>query len=173
MEDILEEILNEEILKDCGEPEEEPVMEKAGCRFSEEQYAELLSKMDSLQDLFVRRLSDDKQKRDLIDTLKRGAEFAFIEPFINDIILLLDRLEKAEDDFSASVYEELYDIVSRRGVNQIEVTANFNPELHKAVKVEEDPEAEKPYVSRIIRNGYTFAGRVIRPAEVVVARPNK
>ena len=124
-----------------------------------------------LRDLFVRRLNDDKQKNTMIQKLSDGATFAFVEPFLHDVILLLDRLEKSKDDFALSVYEELYGIINRRGVEKIEVKNEFNPVLYKAVRVNEDSEANVISVSGIIRNGYLFSGRVIRPAEVIVTKP--
>lgn len=124
-----------------------------------------------LRDLFVRRLNDDKQKNAIIQKLEEGATYAFIEPFLHDIILLLDRLEKSDDDFVASVREELYGIVNRRGVKKIEVTREFNPALYKAVKVSEDPAVDTLCVVGVIRNGYTFSGKVLRPAEVAVMKP--
>ena len=126
-----------------------------------------------LKDLFIRRLSDDKQKNAVIQRLSELVSFTFIEPFLHDIILLLDRLEKSNDDFVMSVAEELYDIIKRRGVEQIEVKSCFNPSLYKAVKVIDDPNASDIYVSGIVRNGYLFSGKVLRPAEVIVGRPNK
>lgn len=124
-----------------------------------------------LRDLFVRRLNDDKQKNAVIQKLAEGATYAFIEPFLYDIILLLDRLEKSNDDFVVSVNEELYGILNRRGVEKIKVTREFNPALYKAVKVSEDSAADMLYVTGIIRNGYTFSGKVVRPAEVAVIKP--
>lgn len=126
-----------------------------------------------LKDLFIRRLSDDKQKNAVIQRLSELVSFTFIEPFLHDIILLLDRLEKSNNDFVMSVAEELYDIIKRRGVEQIEVKSCFNPSLYKAVKVIDDPNASDIYVSGIVRNGYLFSGKVLRPAEVIVGRPNK
>ncbi len=85
---------------------------------------------------------------------------------------MLDRLEGVDDDFAASVKEELYDIINRRGVEIIEIGKEFNPSLYKAVRAVEDPNAQTMYVSGVIRNGYTFSGKVIRPAEVVVTKPS-
>lgn len=124
-----------------------------------------------LRDLFVRRLNDDKQKGALIKNLLDCSEYVFIEPFLHDLILLLDRLEKADDEFSISVRDELYDIVNRRGVTKIEIMPEFNPAYYRAVKVVENRMIDKPHVVDVIRNGYMFSGKVIRPAEVVVERP--
>ena len=137
-----------------------------------EELSHVKEELSYLRDLFIRRLNDDKQKNAMIQKLSEGASFAFIEPFLHDIILLLDRLEKTEDDFVASVSEELYGILTRRGVERIKVTSEFNPAIYKAIKVSEDPSADKLYVSGVIRNGYTFSGKVIHPAEVSVVKPS-
>lgn len=126
-----------------------------------------------LRDLFVRRLNDDKQKNLLIQSVTEGATYAYLEPFLHDILLLLDRLEKAEDDFSESVKDELYDIFHRRGLVKIQENSCFDPAIHKAVKVIEEDNAKELYIKTVIRNGYIFSGKVIRPVEVVVARPKE
>lgn len=141
------------------------------CNFDKSLLAEIKEEVAGLRDLFVRRLNEDKQKVELIKTLSDGASFAFVEPFISDIILLLDRLEKSNEDFVCSVREELYDIIHRRGTERITVSADYNPALYKAVRVTEDANAVELKVTGIVRNGYTFSGRVIRPAEVVVVKP--
>lgn len=143
------------------------------CAFNEAALQGLEDKIAGLQDLFVRRLSEDKQKTELIRALEAGANFAFIEPFLSDILLLLDRLDKNEDDFVKSIKEELLDIIGRRGVKKIKVTSQFDPSLNKAVKVVEEDDIDKMRITRIIRNGYTYSGKVIRAAEVVVAKPKQ
>lgn len=138
-----------------------------------QELGEIKEELGILKDLFIRRLNDDKQKSQLIHTLDSGARFAFIEPFLADIILVLDRLEKSDDDFIQSVYEEIYDILYRRGVERITVSEKFNPALYKAVKRNENPNIHSVSVTGIIRNGYTFSGKVIRAAEVIVDVPVK
>lgn len=159
MEDIME---NENNIQQ-NEPEDP--MEKI-----EETLESLREDVNGLKDLFTRRLYDDKQKSALISKMEAYADYAFIEPFISDLILLLDRLEKAEDEFSVSVSEELYEILNRRGVERIITEGAFDPSIHKAVRIEEREDVDVPVVSGVIRNGYTLAGRVIRAAEVIVAK---
>lgn len=133
--------------------------------------AQVQEELEYLRDLFVRRLNDDKQKKEVIQKLTEGATYAFIEPFLYDIILLLDRLEKNDDDFVVSVREELFEIVNRRGVELIRTTGIFDPKIHKAIKVEVNPEIDATYVLDVVRNGYSFSGKVIRPSEVIVIKP--
>ena len=72
---------------------------------------EIRDEIGALRDLFSRRLMNDKQKNELIQTLTDGATFAFIEPFIHDIILLLDRIERSEDEVVRSIRDELLEIL--------------------------------------------------------------
>lgn len=101
-------------------PETEPATEAAAepaaaepqvvYTHDEESLRELREEVAALRDLFIRRLMEDKQKTELIKSLEDGARFAFIEPFLYELILLLDRLDRAEDEFSKSVRDELFDI---------------------------------------------------------------
>lgn len=138
-----------------------------------ESVEELRSEIASLRDLFTRRLMEDKQKNELIRTLGDEAKFAFIEPFLYDLILLLDRLDRAEDEFSVSVRDELFDILRRRGLTRIDVKPEYDPRLYKAVRVTESADVSALTVTGVIRRGYIFSGKVIRPAEVIVAKPGK
>lgn len=125
-----------------------------------------------LKDLFLRRLNVDKQKAAAIKILAEGATFAYIEPFLYDIILLLDRLEKKqEDDFVDSVLSELYSIINRRGVSKITDISIFDPARHKAVSVIESSDVSDIQITQIIRSGYEYSGKVIRPVEVIVVKP--
>ena len=131
---------------------------------------EMRSELSALRDLFSRRLMNDKQKNELIHTLTAGANFACIEPFLYDLIMLLDRIDGAEDELVQSVRDELMEILERRGVEEIHVTDEFDPRLHKAVRVTESGEVDSLRVAGVVRRGYTFAGRVVRPAEVIVSK---
>ena len=135
--------------------------------------SEVREELKALSDLFSRRLMNDKKKNELIQTVTDAANYACIEPFLYDLILLLDRIEGEKDEVVQSVKEELMEILERRGVEKIKVTREFNSKLNKAVRVTESEEVTSLQVVRIVRNGYTYADRVVRPAEVVVARPKK
>jgi molecular chaperone GrpE len=46
----------------------------------------------------------------------------------------------------------------------------FNPQLHQAVTILENPDVEPNTVIEVMQKGYTLYGRVIRPAMVVVSK---
>ncbi len=62
------------------------------------------------------------------------------------------------------------DTLSKYGVQVIDPAGEeFNPELHEAVGVVDDPETPGGHVAKVMQRGYTIDGRVIRPARVLVA----
>jgi molecular chaperone GrpE len=76
----------------------------------------------------------------------------------------VDRLRKGVE----LVYGELLGALEKAGLERIEALGKpFDPEEHEAVMhVEEDGE---PGVRDVVRSGYRFKGRVLRPAMVKVA----
>ena len=147
-----------------------PVLDQ--CRQNGESLYLLHEKMQYLQDLFLRRLQEDKQKTEMIRQLEGLASFAVLEPFLSDLLLLLDRVSTGGDEVSRSVADELGDILARRGVQPIPAKGPFDPAVHKAVRLCFDDSLPGPAVKEIIRTGYALNGRVLRPAEVVVAKPH-
>ena len=68
------------------------------------------------------------------------------------------------------VYAKLKDILGAEGLQRIEAEGKpFDPELHEALMQTGPPDGE-PFVSDVLRQGYTLKGRVIRPAGVKVQR---
>ena len=47
---------------------------------------------------------------------------------------------------------------------------SFDPELHQAMTVQEVEGAEPGTIVQVFQKGYTLAGRLVRPAMVVVAK---
>src|ERR671915_407755 len=67
------------------------------------------------------------------------------------------------------VYGELLGALEKAGLERIEAHGKpFNPEEHEAVMHVED-DGGQPGVRDVVRSGYRFKGRVIRPAMVKVA----
>ena len=146
-----------------------------GGYMSEQEYEKILCEMKEelvgMKDLFVRRLYEDKQKTELIRILTEQIHFTVLEPFISDLILVLDRLESSEVEFSCSVHDEIYDILHRRGVEEIDTRKEFDPSVIKIVRVEEKNGVDKMEIEKVIRKGYRTVGKVLRSAEVAVLVP--
>ena len=70
-----------------------------------------------------------------------------------------------------AVLEQMDAIVARQGATRIgQVGEPFDPELHEAVAVVPDATRPAGTVAEIARSGYAVGDRVLRPAQVVVAR---
>ena len=70
------------------------------------------------------------------------------------------------------IQRKLTGVLESEGVASIEaVGLMFNPLEHEAVGTEESDEIEPGYITQILRPGFRLHDRVIRPAQVMVARP--
>lgn len=138
----------------------------------------LQEEVSSLRDLFQRRLLEDKAKQRLFDELYSQVEFArkglitqALEPLVRDELLLLDRLEQYIGDdreFVETVWMELTEILSRRGIQEAPHLVSFDPRVHEAVERVEVSEEQVGRVLAVRRRGYVLGDRVLRPAQVVV-----
>ncbi len=69
------------------------------------------------------------------------------------------------------VYRKLIGILESEGVQRIPAEAEkFDPTRHEAITHEDSPDHESDDIIEVVRQGYTIADRVLRPALVRVAR---
>lgn len=133
----------------------------------------------ALKDLFLRRLMDDKVKTAAMAQLKEQNELLQkrldeknLSAFVKEILLICDRIESQEsiDSLTASVEEEILELLARREIYQMEQTVLFDPRYHNAVGTvpAEDRYPDKSIV-KVVRNGYLLRDQVFRPADVIVA----
>jgi molecular chaperone GrpE len=68
------------------------------------------------------------------------------------------------------VYKAMLDVLQKEGLDVIDTDAvAFDPNLHEAVMHEEgDADQREPVVADTMRTGYTWKGKVLRPAMVKV-----
>jgi molecular chaperone GrpE len=72
------------------------------------------------------------------------------------------------------LYKQLGDTLSRLGVVPLETKGvKFDPHLHEALVHQETAEHEDDTVMAEVRRGYMFKERLLRPAQVIVARAPK
>ena len=91
-----------------------------------------------------------------VDTVERAARMDPDGPLGQGMRALLDQIEG---------------LLARHGVQRIgEAGEPFDPERHDAVAVRVTTDAPENAVVEVIRAGYAVDGRVLRPAQVAVAR---
>jgi molecular chaperone GrpE len=73
-----------------------------------------------------------------------------------------------------AVERRLREVLETEGVEKIEAMgALYNPWLHEVIQKQASPELEDQRVLAVVRDGYRIGDRVIRPAQVVVARRSR
>ncbi len=137
----------------------------------------------ALKDLFLRRLMDDKikaaalvQSKENSEALLRQLDEKAIFSLVKEILLVCDRIDAQEfvDDFTASVEEELLEILARREFYKMPQPTIFDPTCHNAVgTAEETPEHPEKSVVKVVKNGFLFRDRVFRFADVIVSSKKK
>lgn len=132
---------------------------------------------DATKEEAFQRLYED------LEQFRGEASFVQTRPLYLDLALLLDRLHwtveqwrerypEAVVGFLVSLEEEVEEILARQAVVRVPASAGlFDPEHHRAVQVEEtqDPE-EHNSITRVVRRGYEWNGRLLRAEEVIVRR---
>lgn len=119
-----------------------------------------------------------RSTRERAEALDRGAE-----TLITQMLGVLDNFgyvleaAKEHDDAVAKgvrmVHAELRDVLARAGLEDVPgVGAPFDPTWHDAVmQVDGETTGEgEPIVAQVLRTGYRFKGRVLRPASVAVTQ---
>jgi molecular chaperone GrpE len=64
---------------------------------------------------------------------------------------------------------QLFDILKAAGLEAVDATGTFDPNVHEALM--QEPSTERPHMSilQVFEPGYRFGGRLLRPARVKVA----
>ncbi len=163
---------------DAG-PDDEPV----GSLGENPEAVELRRQVAEYQDRALRAIAelDNYRKRvarDKEDSV-RYANAGFLErllPILDNFELGLQaarsgKSESAVLDGMNMVYKQLQDFLTAAGVEPVEAEGrHFDPRLHEAIAQEEHPELEEGMVVRQLRRGYKLRDRLIRPANVIVAK---
>lgn len=145
--------------------------------------AALVAQNEKLQKdyLYLRADFDNYRKsviKDRADLMKYGSERVFTE-----LLDVLDNFERAlETKLTADTLEnykagialtasELRKVLQKFGVQEIECDgAPFDPNIHEALSSEETAERPAGHITRVFKKAYKLHDRVIRPAQVVVAK---
>jgi len=116
--------------------------------------------------------------RERMDALDRGAEqvLASLLHVLDTFGFALAAAQDHPEDQLAKgvemVHAELMSTLKASGLEEIEgVGEHFDPTHHEAMmQIEAHPPIDEPTVVEVLRPGYRFKGRVLRPASVKVAK---
>lgn len=106
------------------------------------------------------------------------------EKLLRDLLPVVDNLERAlssmdrdNPDFKAVIegieltHKSFVDVLAQHQVEPVNPEGEpFDPELHQAMTMVDNPDVEPNTVIEVFQKGYTLNGRLVRPAMVVVSK---
>jgi molecular chaperone GrpE len=136
------------------------------------------------KDRFLRKAAEfenfrKRSERDRNESIQLAKGSIFLE-----LLPVLDACERAlaafpEEDKAGLdhyrsgvelLYRQVRDVLGRLGVVPIEADSKpFDPNIHEALAREESADYEDNTVLRVLRRGYMFRDRLLRPAQVAVS----
>jgi molecular chaperone GrpE len=160
-------------------PASEDEQQAAGQQVVADRERELEQELAQMEDRWKRALADldNYRKRTARDTERRVEESR--EAQLREWLEVVDSLERAlfmqPDDPVVeglrAVLEQMEAVLARQGVRRMGAAGEqFDPERHEAVGVRPTTELPDRTVAEVARSGFMLGDRVLRPAEVVVAR---
>jgi molecular chaperone GrpE len=119
-----------------------------------------------------------RKTRELMDALDRGAAHLVSQllDVLDNFELALDAARSSEDEQLVKgvsmVHQGLLNALTQAGLEQVPgVGERFDPTWHEALmQVDAEEPLDEPVVAEVLRTGYRFKGRVLRPASVKVTR---
>lgn len=116
--------------------------------------------------------------RDKKDTIERAGE-----DILRDLIMTIDQFDLAlkasanlppDDSFLQGVkmiYDGLITLLENKGLKKINALGEmFDPHFHEAVAVEPAEDKKDNTITLVLREGYAFKSKVLRPAMVKVVK---
>ncbi|MEP0202248.1 MAG: nucleotide exchange factor GrpE [Halioglobus sp.] len=161
---------------DAGDAAGEPTLE--------DMVTQLQDDVAAAKDAALRAQADAQNvKRRAEQDVEKARKFA-LESFSKELLPVVDNLERALE--SASGDEEVVkpiaegveltlksflDALTKFNVAVVDpVGEPFDPNLHQAMSMVENPDVEPNTVLTVLQKGYTLNGRLVRPAMVMVSK---
>ncbi len=146
---------------------------------AEREKAQFKSLAQRLQADFAnfRKRADD-EKLEIISHAKSQVILRIL-PAVDDVERALSQSRQTDSEADKAWLEgfklierKLISILRSEGLQRIEAEGSvFNPWEHEIVSYLEVPDRQEGEVLEVIRQGYKINGKVLRPAQVVVAKP--
>ncbi len=176
------------------DPNQEPMdgAEASEAGAAEETAAEAGSEVEKLQaevasqkDQLMRSLAEIQNvRRRAEQDVEKAHKFA-LEKFSRELLPVVDSLEKTVETSRSADGDQLVALregsemtlalligtLAKFGLAVVDPMGEpFDPQLHEAMSMVEQPSAEPNSVIAVVQKGYTLNGRLLRPAMVVVSK---
>ena len=149
----------------------------------EDQLTKALADMAEMKEQMMREQAETQNIRKRLQRdVEQARKFA-LERFINDLLPVVDNLERAIQSASNDeamkpmlegielTYKSFLDVLKKNNVEQLNPLGQpFNPEFHEAVAMVPNPAAEPNTVMDVMQKGYMLNERLLRAAMVAVVK---
>ena len=173
--------------------EESAAPDGKGCQADENAKAALeaaLAEAEKLRDMALRAEAEMQNVRRRAGIDVENAHRFALERFVNNLLPVVDSLDKAVesveqteamDDTTQAIAEGVglcqkmfVDVLEKEGVSVVDpVGEPFDPNLHQAMPMVENPDVEPNSVVAVVQRGYTLNDRLVRPAMVMVSKASE
>lgn len=144
----------------------------------------LQQELETARDAALRAQAEAQNARRRADQDVEKARKYALDRFAGELLPVVDNLERALEATAGGSDEvkpiadgvdltlkSLLDALKKFNIEQIDPTGEpFDPQLHQAMSMVENPDAEPNSVLQVMQKGYTLNGRLIRPAMVLVSK---
>jgi len=139
----------------------------------------LKKELDEVKDRHTRLIAefDNLKKRNAKE--RETLYNSIMADVVKSLLPVIDNLEKAvnaeckDEEYKKGVemcLAQFKDVLKANGVTEIEAVGNpFDPELHEAISMIQDPDLGEKIVAQEYRKGYKIGSKVIRHSLVIVA----
>ena len=163
---------------------DKPVKEKTSKKVKklEEEIDKLKEENKKLKDQYVRTLADTENFKKRIDEERIRDRKYGSQRLLEKLIVSLDIFDKAvnmkTDDPNLNnfligfqmINNNINQVLEEEGVKKIKAIDKFDPRYHDAIETDYDETKEEGTILMVIKDGYMYKDRVLRPAMVVVSK---
>ena len=180
MEENLEEMNTEEVKNEIkNDNEENDNNNEEPTLNTSEEMDKLKQELEDVKDRHTRLIAefDNLKKR---NAKERDMLYnSIMSDVVKSLLPVIDNLEKAasaeskDEEYKKGVemcLDQFKEVLKVNGVTEIEAVGKpFDPELHEAISVIQDPNLGEKVIAQEYRKGYKIGNRVIRHSLVIVA----
>ena len=134
-------------------------------------------KKDYLTDLLRVQAEFDNYRKRMQTALGDARQDGFMDA-IEQFLPALDSFKMATNMITDKntlmgiqfIEKGILDTLAKMGVEEINATGEFNPELHQAIDTDSTAEVESGMIVKEAYKGFTYKGKVIRYSQVIVKK---
>lgn len=174
----------EAVAEDLAGDHEETLAELDPMAALQAEVESLTQQLADAKDQALRAAAEAQNVRRRAEKDVESAHKFGMEKFCRELLAVVDNLERAQDQISTDdetlkpflegielTQKSFIDVLAKFKLDQVDpVGEPFDPQLHQAMTMVENPDMEANTVMDVMQKGYTLHGRLLRPAMVVVSK---